>query len=137
MDRILENFSRLVTARPYITIIVMIAITVLLAAGTTFRAPPTEGADVAFLPPGHAVANATKEIDELFGESGEVSIVTLIFRGNALTPGGLTQMSALVNTIDADPGVGGLLVPSDPIISPSFLVQAALQRQSLGGDYSN
>ena len=133
MNRILENFSRLVTARPYITIIVLIAITVLLAAGTTFRAPPTEGADVAFLPPGHAVATATEEIDELFGESGEVSIVTLIFRGNALTPGGISQMSALVNTIAADPGVGGLLAPSDPIISPSFLVQAALQRQSMEG----
>ena len=133
MNQSLVNFSRLVTARPYITIIVLIAITVFLAAGTTFRAPPTEGADIAFLPPGHAVATATKEIDELFRESGEVSIVTLIFRGNALTPGGISQMSALVNTIAADPGVGGLLAPSDPIISPSFLVQAALQRQSMEG----
>ena len=86
-----------------------------------------------FLPPGHAVVTATEEIDALFGESGEVSIVTLIFRGDALTPGGISQMSALVGAIAADPGVGGLLVPSDPIISPSFLLQAALQRQSLEG----
>ena len=133
MNQTLENFSRLVTARPYITIIALVALTVLLAAGTTFRAPPTEGADVAFLPPGHAVATATREIDELFGESGEVSIVTLIFRGDALTPGGISQMSALVGAIAADPGVGALLAPSDPIIAPSFLLQAALQRQSLDG----
>ena len=133
MNTILDRLSVLVTARPYITIIVLIALTVLLAAGTTFRAPPTEGADVAFLPPGHAVAAATEEIDTLFGESGEVSIVTLIFRGDALTPGGMSQMSALVGAIAADPSVGGLLAPSDPIISPSFLLQAALQRQSLEG----
>ena len=111
MNQILEKLSWLVTVRPYITIFVLLAITVLLAAGTTFRAPPTEGADVAFLPAGHPVANAVGEIDELFGESGEVSIVTIIFRGNALTPGGLSQMSALINTIAADPGVGGFWCP--------------------------
>ena len=133
MNQILVNFSRLVTARPYITIIALVAITVVLAAGTTFRAPPTEGADVAFLPPGHAVVSATEEINALFSESGDVSIVTVIFRGDALTPGGMSQMGALLNAIAADPAVGGLLAPSDPIISPSFLVQAALQRQSLDG----
>ena len=42
-------------------------------------------------------------------------------------------MSALVGAIATDPDVSGLLVPSDPIISPSFLLQAALQRQSLEG----
>ena len=131
MNQILEKLSWLVTIRPYITVLVLLAITVLLAAGTTLRVPPTEGADVAFLPPGHAVANATHEIDELFGDSGEVSVVTLIFRGDALTPGGLSQMTDLINGILSDPDVGGLLVPSDPVISPAFLIQAALQVQSL------
>ena len=53
MSKILDRLSWLVTVRPYITLIVLLVVTVVLAAGVTFRAPPTEGADVAFLPPGH------------------------------------------------------------------------------------
>ena len=127
MSRILDRLSWLVTVRPYITIIVLLLITVLLGAGATFRAPPTEGADVAFLPPGHAVANATKEVEELFKASGDVRVATLIFRGEALTPGGLSQMSALIDDVAGDPSVGELLTPSNPIVAPSSLIGAALQ----------
>ena len=127
MSRILETLSRLVTVRPYITIIVLILITVAMGAGTTFRAPPTEGADVAFLPPGHAIVNATQEIDDLFGDSGEYSVVTLIFRGEALTPGGLSQMDALIDEIARDQSLGELLAPSNAIVAPSSLIGAALQ----------
>ena len=127
MSRILDRLSWLVTVRPYITIIVLLILTVGLGAGATFRAPPTEGADVAFLPPGHAIANATKEIDELFGDSGEYSVVTLIFRGEALTPDGLSQMSTLIDEIVSEPSVGGLLAPSNAVVAPSFLIGAVLQ----------
>ena len=131
MNQILEKLSWLVTVRPYITIFVLLAITVLLAAGATLRVPPTEGADVAFLPPGHPVANAVGEIDELFRDSGEVSVVTLIFRGDALTLAGLSQMNGLIGEIASDPSVGALLVPGNPIVSPALLIQAALQLGSL------
>ena len=127
MSRILDRLSWLVTVRPYITIIVLLLITVVLAAGATFRAPPTEGADVAFLPPGHAIVNATKEIDELFGDSGEYSVVTLIFRGEALTPDALSQMSTLIDDIVSEPSVGGLLAPTNAVVAPSLLINAALQ----------
>ena len=127
MSRILDRLSWLVTVRPYVTLIVLLAITVLLAAGATRRAPPTEGADVAFLPPGHAVANATREIDELFGDSGDISVVTLLFRGEALTSAGLSQMDALIDDIAGDPAVGDLLAHADPIVAPSSLFEAALQ----------
>ena len=131
MSNILDILSRLVTARPYITIVVLLAVTVLLAAGTTLRAPPTEGADVAFLPPGHPVATATRDIGTLFGDSGEVSVATLIFRGNALTPEGLSQMNAITGRIAGDAGIRELLVPANPIVSPGLLVQAGLQVASL------
>ena len=85
---------------------------------------------MAFLPPGHAIATATHEIDEFFGDSSEVSIVTLLFRGEALTPDGLSQMAALMNDIVSDPGVAQLLVPVDPIVAPSYIVGAALQTGS-------
>jgi len=124
MSRALDRFSRLVTARPYITLLVLLLITVGLAAGATRRAPPVEGASLAFLPPGSAIATAVDELNEFFGESGDVSVVTLVFRGEALTPGGLAQMDALLDSILASPGVTELLTPADPIIAPTFLIEA-------------
>ena len=40
MSKIIEKMGWLVTARPYITLLVILIITVLLAAGVTQRAPP-------------------------------------------------------------------------------------------------
>ena len=122
--------SWLVTVRPYITLIVLLIITAVLAHGASLRAEPTEGADLAFLPPGHPIANATQDIDELFGDSSEVSVVMLIFRGDALTPGGLTQMATLVDEIVGDPSVGELLAPANPVVTPALLINAVLQVES-------
>ncbi len=127
MSQILDRLSRLVTARPYVTIAGLVIVTVILAAGATLRLPPTEGADVAFLPPGNPVADATREVSELFSDSGDVRVATLIFRGEALTPGGLSQMASLIDRAVLDPSVGGLLAPANPIVAPSTLVGAALQ----------
>ena len=132
MGHVLDRFSWLVTVRPYITIVVLVVVTFALAAGASLRLPPTEGADVAFLPPGHPVANATREVGELFSDSGEIRVATLIFRGEALTPGGLSQMDSLIDAVVGDPGVGGLLAPSSPIVAPSPIIGAALQADDFG-----
>ena len=125
MDTTLIFLSRLVTARPYVTLAVLLVITVLLGAGGTLRAPPPDIA--ATLPKGSAVADALDQIDHLFGESGDVRVATLLFRGEAMTPGGLAQMSSLVEDIAAEPGVRELLTPVDPVVAPSALVMALLQ----------
>ena len=131
MSRILDRVSWLVTVRPYITIGVLLLITVALGFGTTFRAPPTEGADAAFLPPGHPLITAMEDIEQHFGDSSEFRVTTLIFRGEAITPGGLAQMDSLIADIIADPAISGLLAPVNGVIAPSFLVKAALQVESL------
>ncbi|MYH41940.1 MAG: MMPL family transporter [Chloroflexi bacterium] len=129
MDSTLGALSRLVTARPWWTLGVLLLITVALAAGSARRAPPldTEGT----LPKQSAVAQALEEIDELFSESGDVRVVTLLFRGDALTPGGLQQISSLLDEILGSPGIGELLAPVTPVISPASLIQAVLQAESL------
>ena len=127
MDRTLDRLSWLITARPWITILVLVLITVVLAAGAARRAEVVEGAALAFLPPGHPVGEAVNEIDELFGDSGDVRVVTLIFRGEALTPEGLSQMDGLLNTILAREDVPGLLAPGDAVLAPSLLIGSALQ----------
>ena len=127
MNQVLDRLSWLVTVRPYLTIVVLVVVAIALAAGASLRLPPTEGADVAFLPPGHPVADATRQVSELFSDSGDIRVATLIFRGEALTPGGLSQMSSLIGDIAGDPGVGGLLAPANPIVAPAPIIGAALQ----------
>ncbi len=115
---------RLVTARPYVTIGALVAITIVLGAGVALRAEldETDG----YFPRDSAVARALDQIDELFGESGETRLVTLLFAGEALTPAGLAQMSDLIDEIAGDPQVAGLLTPINPIVAPSLIVEAAL-----------
>ena len=125
MNNILAWLSRLVTARPWITLAVLLIATIVLGAGGTLRAPPPEFA--ATLPKGNAVAEALDQIDDLFGDSGDVRVVTLLFRGESMTPGGLGQMASLVEDIVSDPGVRELLTPTGPVIAPSALVMALLQ----------
>ena len=130
MNRTLDRLSWVVTSRPWITILVLVLITVVLAAGATRRAEVVEGAALAFLPPGHPVGEAVNEIDELFGDSGDVRVVTLIFRGEALTPEGLAQMDGLLNEVLAQEDLSGLLAPGNPVLAPSLLIRDALQADS-------
>ena len=129
MEHLLGKLSKLITARPWITIFVILNITVVLTAGAVRRAPPP--GDEAILPPGSSVAEAIAEIDALFGDSGKANIVTLIFRGNALTPEGLAQMDALINEIVAESNVRELFAPVDPLIAPVSLIKAVLQTDNV------
>ena len=130
MYTVLGALSRLVTVRPWIMLFVLLIVTVALGAGAGLRVPPAETASA--LPEGSAITEAMSEIEDLFGESGDVRVITLLFRGNTLTPDGLSQMGALLDAIANDPAVSDLLAPVDPIIAPSLLVMAALQVDNLG-----
>ena len=125
MTKSLGWLSWLVTARPYLTILFLIIVTVLLAAEATRRAPPPDTAST--LPEGSAVAHVLVELDELFGDSGEANVVTLLFRGDTITPSGLSQMDALIGDIASDPKVADLLAFTDPVVAPSLVVKGALQ----------
>ena len=131
MNNILGRVSWLVTVRPWLTLLVLLIVTVLMAMGSGLREAPldTEGT----LPRDSDVAQAMAEIDELFGDSGEVRVVTLLFRGEALTPGALIQMDGLLAGIAGDPDVAGVLAPTVPFFAPSLLVKAGLQLGSLDG----
>ena len=120
----LAGFSWLVTVRPWLTLLALVLVTFVLGFGTSLRAPPQETAEA--LPMGSSITKALTAIEESFGDS-EVRVVTLLFRGDALTPDGLSQMSALLGQIASDRQVSGLLSPVDPIFGPSMLVQAMLQ----------
>ena len=126
MNDILGRLARLVTVRPYVTIGILLIITVVMAAGAGQRAPLIEGADVAILPRDSEIANAVHEVNDLFEEIGDVSLVTLVFRGEALTPEGLSQMTELLGEIAGEAEIAELLTPSDAMISPALVLQGAL-----------
>ncbi|MCY4582173.1 MAG: MMPL family transporter [Chloroflexi bacterium] len=130
MNNVLGWMSWLVTVRPWLTLLVLFMVTVVMVMGTERRLPPTEGASVAFLPPGHPIAEATQELDDRFADAGEVVVVTLLFRGDALSPSGLAQMDRLLDSIVQDPGVAELLAPGDAVVAPSSLIGAVLQVDS-------
>ena len=131
MHNILGWLSWLVTVRPWLTLLVLLIFTVLMGMGSGLRDAPldTEGT----LPRDSDVAMAMAEIDELFGDSGEVRVVTLLFRGEALTPGALIQMDALLANVAAAPDVMPILAPTAPFFAPSLLVKAGLQVSNLDG----
>ena len=129
MTKILARYSSLVTARPYLTLALLICVTVALGAGATLRAEPTEGASVEFLPPDSTYTAALNELNESFSDASEVSLVTLVFRGSAFTPEGLSQMDQLVTEIAAD--VGSLLAPPDALIAPSALIKSVAATDDL------
>ena len=128
MNAVLARFSGLVTAHPKTALLVMFAIVIALGAGGSLRAPLPETVDT--LPEGGAVDRALEEIDEYFGEFGAGRVVTLLFRGDAISPGGLSQMADLLNRVVADPAVSELLAHDNPVAAPTFLVQAMLQVDS-------
>ena len=128
MNAILDGFSRLVTARPYLTLLALLLVVFGLGAGASIRAPLPSTAET--LPEGGPVDIALAEVEEYFGEHGAGRVVTIIFRGDAISPGGLSQMEALLNRVVADPAVGELLAQDNPVAAPTFLVQALLQVES-------
>ncbi len=112
------------TVRPWATLVVIAIVTLVLAAGITQRAPVAD--NEVFLPGDSGVARALEEIETLFRDYDAI-VVTLVFRGEVLTPDGLAQMDGLLGRIVSDPGVGELLPPVDAVTAPTLLMKPLLQ----------
>ena len=130
MSKVLDGLSWLVTVKPAVTLIVLLAVTIALGAGITQMAPQADNS--VFLPDDSKVSAATDTIDTMFGSSQDAASVTLIFRGDAMTPGGLTQMDSVLDQSLADPRVGSRLPAVNPVIAPTFLIAQALGTDDFG-----
>ena len=124
MSRVLNGLSGLVTTRPIVTLLMLLAITIVLGIGITQLAPQAD--NTVFLPDDGTVAVATATIDEQFGGSRDTTTATLIFRGDALTPDGLAQISRVLSDATSDSQVQPLLAAPNPLASPTLLFGAAL-----------
>ena len=125
VTKVLDALSRLVTAQPIATLLVLLAVTVALGAGFTRLAPQAEATE--FLPPDSRAATASDKIAALFGGSDDTTTATLLFRGNAvLTPEGLSQMDGALSRVASDPRVSPLLAPPNPVIGPTNMLASVL-----------
>ena len=122
MARVIDALTWLITVRPYATLAVLLVITVALGLGILRLEP--EADPIVFLPENSQVAKANAEIEELFSQGGHTVAVTLVFRGDALTPDGLAQIARTVGEIEADPLVAPLLAAAT--VSPALWLGAAL-----------
>ncbi len=124
MSKVLDILSRLVTAQPIATLLVLLAITIGLGAGFTRLAPQADS--TVFLPKDSKVATANSKIEMLFGGSKDTKTATLIFRGDVLTPNGLTQIDGVLDQATSDPRVAPLLAIPNPVVSPTLLIASVV-----------
>ena len=127
MSKILDLLSWLVTAQPVVTLVVLLAVTVGLGAGFTRLAPQADNS--VFLPEDSRVAAADGKIEAMFGGSADVVTVTLLFRGDTLTPDGLSQMDGALKQVASDSRVVPLLAQPQPVTAPTLMIGAALDTE--------
>ena len=131
MGRIVDALSRLVTARPMVTLAALFVTTIFFAAGSAQLAP--QSTNESFLPQDSEITKTLEDLEALFSDSASVTLMTLIFRGEALTPEGLAQMDRVIEGVLTDPEVADNLAPKDAVVSPSRLVAATLRVTSFEG----
>ncbi|MDE0235112.1 MAG: MMPL family transporter [bacterium] len=124
-SRIVDLATGAVAARPWITVAAVLAATLLFGGGLAFRSPQAETG--AYLPSDSDAARAAETIDELFGGSSDAVVTTVIFRGHALSPGGLAQMDDLLDRIEAEPSVAETLTATHAIVAPTSVVGGVLE----------
>lgn len=125
MEWTLERLSRLVTARPVVTLIVLLVVTVGIGSGITRLAPQAD--ESVFLPEDSEVTIANDKIRTLFSNSSNTLAATAVFKGDAaLTPEGLAQIDAALGQATSDSRVAPLLARPTPVVGPTRLLAAEL-----------
>ncbi len=115
MKKLFASFGRLVTQRPALALAVLGAVTAVLTFGMTLVGP--QAGNDAFLPADSEVADAADTLSESFPDSAGLTGVTVLHRGEFLTPEGLDQIDQVVAASIADPAVANRLALTDPVVS--------------------
>ena len=128
MSRLLDWLVWLVTVKPIATLAALALITAALGAGISRIAPGAESSS--FLPEGDPVAVANEKIEALFNSADDTTNITLLFRGDALTPQGLAQTERTIREIESHPAVTPQLASGT--LSLTSVLGAVLATDDLG-----
>ena len=104
-------------------------ITAVLAYGTTLVGP--QAGNEAFLPADSEVAQAADTLGEAFPDSAGLRNITILHRGDFLTPEGLTQIDNVVTASVSEPAVRERLALTDPVVSVAAAMKQALNVDDL------
>ena len=119
----------LVTNHPRSSLAVLAAVTMMFIYGSTLLAP--QAGNDAFLPADSEVARSTATLNESFPDSAGLTNVTIVHRGDFLTPTGLAQIDDVIAAVLAEPSITERLAVVDPIVSIAAAFTQALQVEDL------
>ncbi len=114
----------LVTDRPRVALGVLAVLTIILLYGMTLLLP--QAGNEAFLPADSEVAQAAATVGDAFPDSAGLTSVTVIHRGEFLTPEGLAQIDAVLGAAVGLPEVAERLAVVDPVASIAGAFKQAL-----------
>ncbi len=124
-----DRLADLLTRRPRASLAALLVAFLALAAGLPLTAEQAD--DFAFLPPSSDIAQADDVLAESFPDSAGLSNVTVIHRGDVLTPEGFAHVDAVVDAVVVEPEVAARLAASSPIVSLADVFSEALQTDDL------
>ncbi len=127
MSRLFTAFARGVTARPRLALATLAVVAVALGSGLAILGEQAD--NTVFLPDDSEVALAGEQLSELFPDSAGLTGVTILHRGDTLTPAGLAHIDAVIAETVAEPSIAERLAITEPVVS-----LAAIYRQALGVD---
>lgn len=127
MTRLFAAFAGLVTSRPRAALGVLAVLTIGLGSGMGILGEQADS--TVFLPADSEVAQASDQLTELFPDSAGLTAITVLHRGDTLTPEGLAHIDAVIAELVAEPAVAERLAVTDPVTS-----LAAIYKQALGVD---
>ena len=127
MKTVFESLARVVTSHPRRALLTLAAITAVLLYGSTLLGP--QAGNEAFLPGDSDVAEATDTLADAFPDSAGLTNVTILHRGEFLTPEGLAHIDRVMASSLAEPTVAERLALTDPVTSV-----AAAYKRALGVD---
>ncbi len=131
MQKLFGAIAGAVTKRPVLALALLGLVTAALAAGMSLR-QPLAGNDV-FLPAGSEVGEASDTLSESFPDTAGLSAITILHRGDFLTPEGLSQIDSVIAAAVAEPGVQERLALTNPVVSLAAVFKQVLGVPDLSG----
>jgi predicted RND superfamily exporter protein len=130
MSKVFEAFAGMVTARPRLALAALAVLAIALGSGMGIVGEQAD--NTVFLPGDSEVAQASDSLSDLFPDSAGLAGVTILHRGDTLTPAGLAQIDAVVAAVAADPTIAERLAVTDPVVSLAAIYKQALGISDLG-----
>ncbi|MEM9563334.1 MAG: hypothetical protein AAGA93_11985, partial [Actinomycetota bacterium] len=131
MSRLFTAFADGVTARPRLALGILAVVAIAIGSGMGILGEQADNA--VFLPDDSEVARASDQLSELFPDSAGLTGITILHRGDTLSPDGLAHIDAVVAELVAEPLVAERLAVTEPVVSLAAIYGQALGIDDLAG----